>query len=205
TASFTITATDSIGCAGSSASYAVNIIAACLFCDEFDDGVLNPNWTYIKDMSDWSEDGSNLIGKNLAKKTTAYANPAFLNAPAACTTCYAETAMSTAGGQFNRVWFFFNAQDPKLNLVELMMKEESNRWILKQRINKKIVAKAKFVSTIDPNVFYTARIRYDGTNFIASIDGVDVITLAPVGPVTGGSVGFKVKRTTGTFQYIHVN
>ncbi len=60
-------------------------------------------------------------------------------------------------------------------------------------------------SVIDPNTDYMVAIRYDGTNFIASVGGVDVITLAPGGPVTGGSVGFKVKATTGTFQRIEVN
>jgi hypothetical protein len=64
-------------------------------------------------------------------------------------------------------------------------------------VNKKVVAKAKAIQAIDPNVIYTAQLRYDGTNFIVSINGADVITMAPAGVVTEGSVGFKVKRTTG--------
>ncbi|MCI0618764.1 hypothetical protein L0244_37795, partial [bacterium] len=68
-----------------------------------------------------------------------------------------------------------------------------------------VVAKQKSISSINPNTDYIVRIRYDGTNFIATINGVDLITLAPGGAVSGGSVGFKVKATTGTFQSITVN
>ena len=183
---------------------AVIIDVACIFCDYFEDGVLDTNWSYIKDSSFWTESGGNLIGTNLLKKTTAFADPAFPANPG-CIICSAKTVMSTAGGAFSRVWLFFGAQDSKNNLVELMMKEDTDRWVLKQRVNKTVVAKAKAIQTIDPNVFYTAQIRYNGTNFIVSIDGLDIITMPPAGTVTGGSVGFKVKKTTGTFQYMEVN
>jgi hypothetical protein len=171
----------------------------CIFCDDFADGVLNPNWTYIKNISDWSESNDALSGSS-TRKTEAHAIPAF----SGCTACYGETIMRSAGGPFNRVWFLFHVQD-KNNLVELMMDEGRDRWVLKHRINKRVVAKQKFASTIDANTDYTVRVRYDGTNFIATINGVDQITMAPGGSVTGGSVGFKVKATTGTFQRIEVN
>jgi subtilisin-like proprotein convertase family protein len=195
---FTITAADANTCTGSQA-YTVNISVSCLFCDEFDDSTVNPSWTYIKNVSDWTENGSALLG-TAVKKTQAHANQVF----AGCTTCAAETIMSTAGGPFNRVWFLFHVQD-KNNLVELLMKEENDRWVLKHRINKAVVSKQKFVSVIDANTDYTVSVRYDGANFIANINGTDVITLAPGGTVSGGSIGFKVKSTTGTFQRIEVN
>ena len=102
------------------------------------------------------------------------------------------------------MWLLFHVVD-KNNLVELLMDESKNKWVLKHRINKTVVAKQKFLSTIDPNTDYTVRVRYDGANFIASINGVDQITLAPGGTVSGGSVGFKVKTTSATFQRIEVN
>jgi hypothetical protein len=171
----------------------------CLFCDDFADGVLNPNWTYIKNTSDWTESNDALTGSN-TRKSEAHAIPAF----AGCTVCYGETIMRSAGGAFNRVWLLFHVQD-KNNLVELMMDEQRDRWVLKHRINKTVVAKQKFVSPIDPNNDYLVRIRYDGTNYIVTINGVDQITMNPGGTVNGGSVGFKVKATTGTFQSITVN
>jgi Beta-propeller repeat len=172
---------------------------ACLFCDDFADGVLNPNWTYIKNTSNWTESNDALTGSN-TRKTEAHAIPAF----AGCTVCYGETIIRSAGGAFNRVWLLFHVQD-KNNLVELMMHEQRDRWVLKHRINKTVVAKQKFVSPIDPNSDYLVRIRYEGTNYIVTINGVDQITMNPGGTVNGGSVGFKVKATTGTFQSITVN
>jgi subtilisin-like proprotein convertase family protein len=197
--SFDITATDASGCTGV-ASYTVNINLPCLFCDEFDDSTVDGNWTYIKHMSDWTEDGTALIGHPVKKKTQAHAIPVFTG----CTTCNAQTIMRTAGGAYNRVWFMFHLVD-KDNLVELMMKEEDDKWVLKHRVNKKIVAKQKFLAPIDPNVDYAVSIRYDGTNYIVSINATDVITMAPGVAATGGSIGFKVKSTTGTFQRIQVN
>ncbi len=179
----------------------VTITVGYLFLDDFEDGALDLNWTYSKNISFWSEDGASLIGTNPDKKTTAVANPVF----AGCTNCYVETVMSTGGGPFNKIWLLFHVQDPKTDLVELLAKEEADKWVLKHRIGKTVVAKQKFESAIDPDVFYTARIRYDGVNYIASTNGVDIITLPPGGPVAGGTVGLKVKKTVGTFQRIEVN
>jgi hypothetical protein len=173
---------------------------ACLFCDEFSDGVVDPNWTYIKSITNWTEADDELTATS-TRKTQAHAIPIF---DQGCTTCYGETIMRTAGGLFSKVWFLFHVQD-KDNLVELLMDETKDKWVLKHRIGKTVVSKQKFLSVIDSNVDYTVRVRYDGVNFITSINGVDQIILAPGGAVTGGSVGFKVKATTATFQRIEIN
>jgi hypothetical protein len=195
---FTITAVDSINCSGSR-TYTINITLNNLFFDDFEDGVLATNWTYIKSNASWNEFGGNLTGTNI-KKTTAIATPAF----SGCINCYVEAFLQTAGGSGNRVWLMHHFAD-KSNTVELLMKEETDRWIIKQRIGKKVVAKAKAQSTIDPNVFYTARITFDGTSYAVTIDGTSLITLTPIGPVIGGTIGFKVKGTTGSFGYVVVN
>ncbi len=197
---FTITATDSAACTGSQ-SYSVTIdpAGACLFCDEFNDGTLATDWTYIKTSAPWSEANDELSG-TFGRKTSAIASPVF----AGCLNCYAETIMRTAGGTGNRLWLLHHYIN-KLNTVEVLMKEETDRWVVKQRSGGKVVAKQKAVSTIDPNTNYTVRITYDGANYILTVDGSTLITLAPVGAVTQGTVGFKVKGTTGTFQRIEVN
>jgi hypothetical protein len=197
---FTITASDGGTCVASQ-NYSIDITEAgsCLFCDDFEDGVLATNWTYIKNSTSWLESSGSLIGTN-SRKTTAIATPAF----AGCVNCYVESTMQSAGGVGNRVWLLHHFTDNS-NYIELIMKEESDRWILKQRIGKKVVAKAKVQSIIDPNTTYVARITYDGNIYRVSINGMEILTLSPAGPVTGGTVGFKVKRTTGTFQYISVN
>jgi uncharacterized repeat protein (TIGR01451 family) len=172
---------------------------ACLFCDEFSDGTLDPNWTYIKNSSFWSEDGASLIGTN-TKKTTAVATNY-----AGCLTCYAETTMRTAGGAGNRVWLLHHYVDKK-NVVELLMKEENDKWVLKHRVNGAVVAKQKYLLQIDPDSDYVVRINYDGTNYIASVNGTALSPpLTPGGTVTQGTAGLRVKGTTGTFDRIEIN
>lgn len=113
--------------------------------------------------------------------------------------------MRTAGGSGNRVWLMGWYQD-KRNTVELLMKEESDRWILKQRSAGGIVAKMKALLTIDPNVVYKVNIQFDGTNFQVSIDDVLIMTM-PKAPGTSpsGTTGFQVKSTTGSFDEISVD
>ena len=172
---------------------------ACTFCDEFTDSTLDPNWTYIKNSSFWSENGTSLFGSN-TRKTTAVAT-----VYAGCLVCYAETTMRTAGGGGNRLWLLHHWVDKK-NVVELLMKEENDRWVLKHRVNGAVVAKEKYLLPIDPNTDYVVRITYDGANYIASVNGTALSPpLTPGGPVTQGTAGLRVKGTTGTFDRIEIN
>ena len=195
TSNFTVTAVDTNGCDGTK-TYSININdVSCLFCDEFEDGVLD--WTYEKPA--WTETGGVLAGTPSGKKAVAFATPVF----AGCSVCSIEIQMQTAGGAFNRVsvfaWYQGNGDK-----VELMMREEKNRWVLKQRSGGVVVAKGKAIQTIDPNVNYVVNLSYDGTSFQLSIDGVPVLTL-PAGAVPNGTIGFQAIKTTGRFGYIQVN
>ncbi len=171
----------------------------CTFCDDFEDDILDPNWNYFKPA--WSESGGFLIGTPARRKAIAIATPVF----AGCDKCSVEALMRTTGGIGNRAWFFGWFVD-KANTVELMMKEESDKWVLKQRNGGRIVARAKASLTIDPNVDYKAEIQFDGSNFQVSIDGVSIITMPKAAGTTPfGTVGFSVKSTTGSFGEINVN
>jgi glucose/arabinose dehydrogenase/uncharacterized membrane protein len=193
---FTIMATDANSCTGSR-NYTININASCLFCDDFEDGVLDPNWTYIKPT--WTESGGSLQGSS-NKKAIAVATPVF----GGCLNCTIQASLMTAGGPGNRVWLLGWYVD-KNNKVELLMKEEKDVWVLKQRSGGSIVAKAKATATIDPNVAYAVVVSFDGTQFTVTIDGNTLITLTPKGTVPSGTVGFQAKDTTGFFDYINVN
>ncbi len=198
TFNFTVTATDDDGCTGLR-TYNLHInFTVCLYCDDFEDGVIDVNWTYVKPL--FTEDGDSLIGTPTGKKAEAIATPVFA---AGCSTCEVRAIMRTAGGPFNKVWLLGWYVD-KNNRVELLMKEENDRWILKQRINKTVVAKNKAILTILPNTDYTARVTFNGTQFEVFIDGVSVFTLTAVG-TPSGTVGLKVKSTTATFGEIFVN
>jgi hypothetical protein len=85
------------------------------------------------------------------------------------------------------------------------MSENKDKFTLRQRSNGSIKAKQNFPMTIDPNTEYTVRITYDGTNYIASVNGTPIITLAPGVPAVQGTVAFEVIKTSGTFGKIEVN
>jgi hypothetical protein len=175
----------------------VTAINNCLLCDDFENGVLDTNWIYNKSISSWSESGGNLtVTTNAKSSTVAGSFPG-------CSICTVTATMQTAGGFGNRVWLLHHFVDRK-SFVELMMKEESNLWVLKVRQNKTIIAKGKVLRAIDPNVIYQASIVYNGTQYQAFVDGKLVIALDVASPVGNGTSGFKVKRTTGQFGYIEV-
>jgi hypothetical protein len=169
-----------------------------MFGDDFEDGVLDPNWTYEKPT--WTETGGSLTGTPVKKSARAIATPAF----GGCNQCTIETHVSTAGGAGNKVWIYTFYVD-KRNKVELLAKEENDKWVLKQRVNNAIVAKAKGLATIDPNVVYDVVIAFDGTTFTVTVDGTSLITLPAGGTVPTGTVGFQVKNTTGSFGDICIN
>jgi len=169
----------------------------CLFCDDFQDGVLAPDWAYIKPS--WNEANGNLIGTPSSKKAEATANPAF----GGCIQCTVKATMSTAGGSSNKVWLLAWYQDKK-NGVEILMKEENDKWVLKQRSGGQVVTKVNAAATIQPNVFYDVEVSFDGTNFTLKVDGVTLAT-ATAGSAPIGTVGFRVKSTVGSFASISVN
>jgi subtilisin-like proprotein convertase family protein len=194
--SFTVTATDANLCTGSQA-YTI-VVADCQFCDDFEDGILAATWTYLKKV--WTESGGNLVGTPTRKKTTAVATPVF----SGCTNCSVKAKMMNAGGNGNRIsllaWYLSNK-----TFVELLMREDINKWTLKQRKGGNVVAKANSQQTIDPNVVYDVEINYDGVDFEVLVDGVSIITLVPGAVVPNGTVGFQVQKTIGSFDEIIVN
>jgi len=179
--------------------FCITTTPVCLFCDDFEDGVLNSNWTYIKQT--WSENAGSLIGTPTGRTATAIASPAFNGCGSNCSV---QSTMSTAGGSNNRVWLYSWYVDKK-NTVELLMKQESGTWMLKQKSNGKILAKQKALLPINPNQFYNVQLSFNGTQFQVSIDGNIAITMNAAGSVPTGTVGYQVKNTTASFGSINVN
>ena len=135
------------------------------------------------------------------RKAIAIANPAFSNG---CITCSISATINTAGGGGNRVWLLGWYVD-KRNTVEVLMKEEVDKWTVKQRVNGRVVSKGKGLATILPNVNYNVEIRFDGTNFELRVDGNLLATIPAQASVPSGTVGYAVRKTTGNFGYILVN
>lgn len=197
TFSFTVTATDVNGCTGTH-DYSLTINAGCLYCDDFEDGVLSPSWTYIK--PNWTETGGLLQGIPQGRKAMAIATSAF----GGCRLCTMTTHVQITGGQGNRVWLHGWYVDDK-NGIELLIKQERDTWILKQRANGSIVKKTKVTSPVAINTSYRVDIAFDGTQFTVSVDGSLLMTLTPAAPVPSGVIGFEVKNTTASFEDIIVN
>ena len=84
------------------------------------------------------------------------------------------------------------------------MKQESGKWLLKERVGGSIVGKDKASMHINVNQMYRARITFTGTRFDVTIDGAPVLTLSAAGAHTG-TVAFQANATTGTFGEVVVN
>ena len=170
---------------------------SCLLCDDFEDGVLASNWTYPK--GSWLEQNG-FLQVTTNKKATAIATPVFTG----CSTCTIEVDVQTSGGLRNKILVYGWYVD-KNTRVEILMKEESDRWVLKQRSDREIVAKKNVKRTILPNTTYKVNVHFDGTTFMFSIDGVELFTLNKgAGTNPDGTVAFEVKDATGRFGLIDV-
>jgi len=197
TANFTITAIDAQTCAVSQ-DYTIDITNTCKLCDDFEDGVMDPNWTIVK--TSWNESGGSLNGTPDKKKAIIVATPIF----AGCQICFEESAIVTAGGVGNKIWMLGWYVDKK-NTMELLFKEENDKIVLKQRANGVVVGKNKGTITLNPNTSYQVRVAFDGTIFTVYVDNTPLFTLTPKATVPSGTIGFEVKATTGSFGYITVN
>jgi len=167
----------------------------CVFCDSFGDGVLATDWIYSKPS--WSEAGGNLIGSPLKRKTAAIATPAF----GGCDVCSVQANMKSSGGSVSLLTHYV---DNKKN-IEVMLKEEQDKVVLKQRINGVVVLKKKSNFIIDPYTSYNVLLSYDGAVISISINGTAVFSISSVGTLSIGTVGFQATNTTALFDDIRVD
>lgn len=167
-----------------------------LFGDDFEDGTKSVDWTY---KGKWSESGGSLVGSS-AKKGTTIASPAFTG----CDNCTIHTTMNTTGGTHAYISLLGWYQD-SANYVDLAMKQDIKKWILRQHVGGVVVAKTLKSQTIRRNVTYDVRLRFDGNQFTVYVDDVLIITLdKAASSAPTGTVGYVVKETKGTFGEIEV-
>ena len=165
----------------------------CVFCENFQDGMLAANWLYTPDISLWSENGGELVSPNV-KRSSAIADPALAACGANCTV---EAVLRNSGGQ-NTISLFGWYVD-KNNNVELLMKAGRQKVLLRQRVNKTVVVKEKADLFVETNVDYVVRISFDGVNFQAYVNDVLMITMpAFVTPATAPPA-VQAKKTSGSF------
>lgn len=195
---FTITASAADGCIGSR-EYTIDIHSPCLFCDNFDDGVISSDWILL--APEWLEANGLLQGISTQKKAIISAAQGF---SPGCSSCSVESSFSSSGGNSNSVWLLGWFQD-KNNFVELRMKEETNKFVFKQRVNGMVVKKERGKYDIVPNQLYDVKMNFDGTKFSVFVNGILLMKVANGSSIQPfGTVGFQVKNTTGNFDYILV-
>ena len=107
------------------------------------------------------------------------------------------------GGVNNKVWMLGWYVD-KNNRMELLIKEEQDKVVLKQRSSGAIVTKQKVSVAISPNTPYIVRVAFDGNQFTVLVDGVSLFTLNPAASVPSGTIGYQVSNTSASFGYIQV-
>lgn len=194
---FTITATDS-NSDSASRNYTLQIVdpSACLFCDDFNDGTVDPNWTYVKGT--WSESGGELIGFH-TRKADAIAAPIF----SGCSQCTVDTTLQIGNEVDARVSLLAWYVDKK-NYAELILIPSKDKILLKQRLNGAVILKTKAAVVVDANTSYQIQLGFDGTNISVLVNGSTVLTIPPATSLDG-TVGFRVKKGTGRFDLITVN
>lgn len=196
-ASFTITAADDgLSCVGTH-DYSITVAQPCLYCDDFEDGLL-PAWDFIK--PEWSETGGALVGTPTGRKAIALATPSY----AGCLDCCIEAQLQTAGGSMNKVWLYAWYLN-KGTTMEVLVKEENDKIVLRQRADGAIVAKTKATINLEADTDYVVEVCFDAAQFTLSVDGSQSATLTPVGVIAVGTSGFAVKNTTGRFGYLTVH
>lgn len=171
-------------------------LIGCLFCDDFEDGVLAPDWDY--GSAGWTETGGALVATATTKKAQATASPAF----GGCNNCTFEASLQFTGGGSSQVWMLPWYLD-KNNTVEVLLKEESGKWILRQKLGGTKV-KTKAIDTIMPNHTYRIRVTFDGANITLFVDDVMKAVL-PALAAPSGTIGFKAKNTTLAVDSVDVN
>jgi hypothetical protein len=163
-----------------------------IYSDDFGDGSAT-DW--IPSKGTWSATTNALVGQSSSKATN-------VSPFVGCSMCTIEADIKRGPNAFSTISFIGWYIDKK-TLVELIMNKDKGKWILKQRSNGVTVAKGSVSSPIDVSTVYHVQLKYDGTNFLVSVDGVQILSL-PAGAVPNGTIAVRVKGTIGTFDNIEV-
>jgi hypothetical protein len=157
-----------------------------LYFDDFED----------QDASDWSAGTGpvwNVIHGDLVGSAVKATD---LSPFAGCSACSVDTVL-TAGSAGVNVSLYAWYQN-RGNLVELIMMEGKDRWILKQKAGGTTLAKRSAPQSIVPGAAHRVQLFTEGGSFKLFVDGstTPLITM-PVRATPSGTVGYRIKSTTG--------
>jgi hypothetical protein len=170
-----------------------------LLRDDFQDNQMD----WIVKSGDWIEQGNFLQGTINSSTNKAHASAPIPWRPSgenSCSRCTLETAAKIAGGPGARLIIHAWRQNAG-NRVELSVREDTNKWKLRQWVNGKVIASKSKTFPLDPDTIYRIKIRYDGSKFKLWVDDTLVMSLNSNTP-PAGSAAFELENTAGSFDYL---
>lgn len=162
--------------------------SSVLFFDDFEDSVLN--WTVTR--SGWQETGGTLIGNNGSAMAPTPWQPSGNSSCSTCTLRMTVNLSSEHGTQGKLT--LIGWRQSKEKQTELTLKPKTGKITLVQHADGH---KAKITARFPLNFLqtYTVEISFDGTNFHASIDSVEILNVPAVGS-PAGNIGLSIKKLT---------
>lgn len=155
-----------------------------LYYDDFEDGNAS-GWIYTSGK--WRVISGNLTG-------TYKKNSLILSPFAGCADCAVESDLRavTSKARVSLIGWYQDAS----NYAELILMDDKDQWVFKQRSAGTVVAKQSSQQAIQSGVDYHVKVEHAAGVFHVSVDGVEILTVAE-GATATGTVGFRVKSTTG--------
>lgn len=160
--------------------------SSILYADNFEDGDAS-DWTPNK--GNWSVIAGRLTGTHFRKADN-------ISPFVGCSSCTVSgyLRIHTSGARASLLAFY----ESKQNHVEVILMDDKDKVVLKQRYNREVIAKEKVHMDIDPDVDYLVRIiQVPGSYLQVELNGILLFEISDPLLLIGG-VGFRVKSTTGT-------
>jgi hypothetical protein len=183
--------TSCLGSAGPDYVYRlIGNVSTCTYSDDFNDGVLT--WIELKPIVTETGGNLSLIPAPNKKKAATASDVVF----AGCQICTNNfEGVQFTGGVFAKTFLNTNFID-KRNTLQLIIKENLGRAVLKFKSGGVTVGKAKGLFTFDPNTPYDFIVAYDGTMVTVSVNGSTLITMTPSSSIPSGIVTVESKFQT---------
>ncbi|HSE43368.1 MAG TPA: hypothetical protein VLH08_21590 [Acidobacteriota bacterium] len=161
------------------------------FNDRFDNGAIDQSYTYLKGT--WIEDAESLLGNSQRKASM------FFPDSVSCITCNVHFRVKSSGVEYAgvspKMWVVLWYTDNK-NYIDLLIKPESNKAILRQRVNGVIARKDKVDIVLEPFGGYSFDLEKSGSLLnLRKEDGT--LTSIPLMGNFSGKFGFQAKGTYG--------
>jgi hypothetical protein len=167
-----------------------DITGDCVYQDDFNDGVLT--WTELKPIVTETGGALNITPAAGKKKAAVASDPTFTGCQA-CSNTFEGVQFS--GGVSAKTFLNSHFID-KRNTLQLIIKEDQGKAVLKLKNGGVTTDKAKALFTFVPNTPYDISISYDGATVTVSVDGNALLTMTPSISIPSGNVEIESKFQT---------